>query len=105
MGAERILQVRLRDFEAPMSGAFYLVEQMEELKDFFRIGQEIVCYTDRADLVEKCAYYLAHDEERERIRAAGYVRALQDHTWQRRFNDVFLTAGLPLSSQRAVETH
>ena len=102
-GAERILQVRLRDFEAPMSGAFYLVEQMEELEDFFRIGQEIVCYTDPGDLVAKCAYYLAHDEERERIRAAGHARALRDHTWQRRFNDVFLTAGLPQSTHSEVK--
>ena len=101
--AERILQVRLRDFEAPMSGAFYLVEQMEELESFFRIGQEIVSYTDPADLVEKCAYYLAHDEERERIRAAGHARALRDHTWQRRFTDVFRTAGLPSPSQPEIK--
>jgi spore maturation protein CgeB len=99
-GSERILQVRLRDFEAPMSGAFYLVEQMEELERFFRIGQEIVCYTGPDDLVEKCEYYLAHEEERERIRAAGYARALRDHTWQRRFNDVFQAAGLVPSNHR-----
>jgi len=35
---ERILQVRLRDFEVPMSGGFYMVEYMAELEEFFDIG-------------------------------------------------------------------
>lgn len=86
---ERILQVRLRDFEVPMSGGFYMVEHMEELQEFFEIGKEIVCYTDPQDLAEKIKYYLAHDSERERIRRAGRERCLRDHTWQRRFERVF----------------
>ncbi len=81
---ERILQVRLRDFEVPMSGGFYMVEQMEELEEFYRIGEEIVCYSDPADMVDKIRYYLNHDGERERIRRAGYERCLRDHTWQKR---------------------
>lgn len=81
---ERILQVRLRDFEVPMSGGFYMVEYMEELEEFYRIGEEIVCYHDPQDMVDKIRYYLAHDEERERIRRAGYERCLRDHTWQKR---------------------
>jgi spore maturation protein CgeB len=94
-GGERIVQVRLRDFEAPMSGAFYMVEEMPELRQFYEIGREVVTYDGPDDLVEKCRYYLEHDEERERIRVAGHTRALRDHTWQRRFRDVFRTAGLP----------
>jgi len=81
---ERVLQVRLRDFEVPMSGGFYMVEQMEELEEFYRIGEEIVCYSDPEDMVDKIRYYLSHDSERERIRRAGYERCLRDHTWQKR---------------------
>jgi len=84
-----IKQVRLRDFEAPMSGAFYMVEYMEELEEFFEIGKEIVCYHDKIDLVNKIKYYLAHDGEREKIRHAGYRRAVNDHSWQKRFETVF----------------
>jgi len=86
---ERILQVRLRDFEVPMSGGFYMVEYMEELEEFFEIGKQIVCYTDKVDLAEKIKYYLKHDEERERIRRAGYQRCLRDHTWHKRFEMAF----------------
>jgi spore maturation protein CgeB len=91
---ERILQVRLRDFEVPMSGGFYMVEYMEELEEFFHIGKEIVCYTDKEDLAEKIKYYLKHDDERERIRKSGHERCLRDHSWHKRFQMAFKEMGL-----------
>jgi len=93
-GAERILQIRLRDFEVPMSGGFYLVEYMDELAEFFEIDREIVCYGSRDELVEKIRFYLKNDAAREKIRRAGYARARRDHTWQRRFETVFSQIGL-----------
>jgi spore maturation protein CgeB len=90
-----IKQVRLRDFEAPMSGAFYLVEYMEELEEFFIPGEEIGVYRDREDLVEKARYYLAHDAEREAIRRAGHARAMKEHSWQARLRGAFEAMGLP----------
>jgi spore maturation protein CgeB len=91
---ERIVQVRLRDFEAPMSGGFYMVEFMEELTEFYEIGKEIVCYDCIEDLIEKVKYYLKHDSEREAIRIAGYERCLRDHTWHKRFQNAFKIMGL-----------
>jgi spore maturation protein CgeB len=95
LSANPIKQVRLRDFEVPMSGGFYLVEYFEELGEFFKIGKEIVCYADADDLADKIKYYLEHDVQRERVRLAGFARALRDHTWRRRFEYVFETIGLP----------
>ncbi len=92
--SERIVQVRLRDFEVPMSGGFYMVEYMEELEEFFEIGKEIVCYGDAADLADKIKYYLQHTQEREAIRRAGHARALRDHTWHKRFQTAFAEMGL-----------
>jgi len=91
---ERIVQVRLRDFEVPMSGGFYLVEYMEELEEFFDIGKEIVCYNGPEDLVDKIKYYLEHDDQREEIRKAGYERALRNHTWHQRFEMAFRQMGM-----------
>jgi spore maturation protein CgeB len=91
---DRILQVRLRDFEVPMSGGFYMVEYMEELKEFFDIGKEIVCYTDKQDLTDKIKYYLKHDNARECIRKAGHRRCVRDHTWHKRFQVAFREMGL-----------
>jgi spore maturation protein CgeB len=94
LGRERITQIRLRDFEAIMCGAFHITEYMPELEEFFEVGKEIICYTDPDDLVEKCKYYLAHEAERERIRQAGRRRAVNDHSWHRRFETVFRQLGL-----------
>jgi spore maturation protein CgeB len=91
---ERILQVRLRDFEVPMSGGFYMVEYMKELEAFYDIGKEIVCYVDKEDLVDKINYYLKNETERERIRSAGRERCLRDHTWHKRFQAAFEEMGL-----------
>jgi spore maturation protein CgeB len=84
-----IKQIRLRDFEVPMSGGFYMVEYMEELEEFFEIGKEIVCYENKEDLVEKIRFYLKSDSAREKIRIAGHKRCIKDHSWQKRFSNVF----------------
>ncbi len=92
--AKPILQIRLRDFEIPMCGGFYMTGYMEELAEFYEIGKEIVCYHDRQDLRDKIRYYLSHDSEREAIRLAGYERCRRDHTWHKRFQSVFKQTGL-----------
>lgn len=91
---EPIRQVRLRDFEVPMSGGFYLVQAFDELADFFTPGKEIVFFNDTSDLLEKVEYYLSHDQEREIIREAGWRRANEDHTWQKRLKACFEEMGL-----------
>jgi spore maturation protein CgeB len=88
-GRNRILQIRLRDFEAPMCGTFYMTEYQEDLAEFYEIGKEIICYQSKEELLEKINYYLRHDSEREQIAQAGYKRAQRDHTWQRRFKLFF----------------
>jgi spore maturation protein CgeB len=94
LAERRISQIRLRDFEVPMSGGFYLAEYSEELEEFFEVGSEIACHHGMEDIADKVRYYLAHDAERERIRAAGHARSLRDHTWQRRFEMAFDQMGL-----------
>ena len=91
---ERIVHIRLRDFEVPMSGGFYMVEYMKELEQFFEIGKEIVCYEGVDEMVEKIKFYLKHEQERKAIARAGRKRCLQDHTWQKRFTTVFRQIGI-----------
>lgn len=86
---DKIRQVHLRDFEAPMSGALYFVEHQDELADFYELDEEIVCHSSREELLEKVRFYLAHPEQAERVRRAGHERARRDHTWRRRFDQIF----------------
>jgi spore maturation protein CgeB len=92
--AKRLTHLRLREFEAPMSGALYLTERQDELAEYFEIGKEVLAYTSRDDLLDQVRYYLAHPEQAEQIRHAGLERARRDHTWQRRFADLFSALGL-----------
>ena len=94
LAENRILQVRLRDFEVPMSGGFYMVERSEELGEFFDLENEIIGYRDRQDLLAKIRHFLSHADQRERIRLAGLERARHDHSWHKRFQDAFAQMGL-----------
>jgi spore maturation protein CgeB len=86
---KRLTQVRLRDFEAPMSGAFYITEYQDELTEYFEPGQEVETYSGRDELLEKVRAYLAHPERADAIRRAGYRRARSEHTWEQRFQVLF----------------
>jgi hypothetical protein len=93
--ARRLTHLRLREFEAPMSGALYLTEDQPELAEYFTPGREVLTYVDRDDLLDKARYYLTHQEQAERVRRAGLERARREHTWQHRFTELFATLGLP----------
>ena len=82
-------QIRLREFEAPMAGAFYVTGWLPEIARHYDIGREIVCYRSVGELVDLCRYYLRHETARERIRRAGHERARRDHTWERRYETLF----------------
>ena len=89
-----VTQVKLRDFEVPLAGGFYLVERVSEYEEFFRPGVEIETWETPRELIDKIRYYLDHGDERRRIAAAGRQRALADHTWDKRFSMLFAELGL-----------
>jgi len=88
-GSRLIPHVRLRDFEAPMCRSCYLTGHTDEIGEFYELGTEISTYQDITELVDKTRFYIAHPDAAERLREAGYKRALRDHTWRRRFEELF----------------
>ena len=72
-----------------MAGAFYLTGWLEEMSLHYEVGKEIVCYRSVEEMVALSRHYLSHESDRERVRRAGHERARRDHTWQRRFEDLF----------------
>lgn len=81
--------LHLREFEAPMCGALHCTGYSEELAEMFEPGKEVLTYHDEGELLDKLKYYLKHEDEAENIRIAGRQRALRDHTYQRRFEQLF----------------
>jgi spore maturation protein CgeB len=51
-------------------------------------------YTNPTDCANKIRWLLANPLEAEKIRAAGRARAIRDHTWQKRFEELFNFIGL-----------
>ena len=87
--------LHLREFEAPMSGALYCTGYTDELAEFYEPDKEVIVYRNEQELIEKVRYFLAHPDAAEKVRRAGLSRALRDHTYQRRFQQLFAQLGLP----------
>jgi hypothetical protein len=85
------LQCRLRDFEVPLAGGLYVVQEAPDHAHYFKIGEEIVTWSEPADFVEKVRFYVRNEKAASRIRDAGQRRALTEHTWQHRFDRLFAT--------------
>lgn len=83
------LQSRLRDFEVPMSGGFYLVQETPDHREYYKIGQEIETWSEPEELIEKVMFYTRNGQAAERIREAGQKRAFESHTWRHRFDRLF----------------
>lgn len=93
-GSQLVPHVRLRDFEAPMCRTCYLTGHTDELAEFYDVGREIDTYRTTDELIDKSRFYLSNPDAAERLRDAGYRRALASHTWVHRFAELFAKANL-----------
>jgi spore maturation protein CgeB len=74
----------MRLFEACGVGTFQIVDDRPGVPDWFTVGEHLVTYHDPAHLRELVTYYLAHDDERARIAAAGQAHVHAHHTYDHR---------------------
>ena len=72
-----------------MAGGFYLVQEAPDHGEYFRIGEEIVTWTEPGELIEKARYFMHHPHVTDRVRRAGQRRVLEHHTWKHRFDSLF----------------
>ncbi len=86
-----------RDFECTGAGGCYLTTYNWELAPFFENGKEILLYREVPELIEIFSYYRRRPEACATIAQAAYTRSLREHTWERRFRDLFQQLGLRAS--------
>lgn len=87
-------QIKGRTFEVPACGGFLMSADADNLRDYYIDGKEIVIFNNKDDLGEKCKYYLEHEEERKKIAQAGYERTVKEHTYEKRFKEIFRAMNL-----------
>lgn len=72
-------------------GGFLMTSFQNELTDYFTIGVDLEAYSSMDELVDKCAYYLAHDEERKQIAKNGYDKVPACHAYPHRIRKMLKT--------------
>jgi spore maturation protein CgeB len=81
--------LHLREFEIPMSGNLFLTNYSDELAEHFVPDKEVIVFHNEYELCDKCRYYLSRPEESGKIAMAGHARAINSHTCQLRFRNLF----------------
>lgn len=81
----------LRIFDILGCGGFLMTNYQQELTEHFEIGIDLEAYASMEELVEKCAYYLEHEDERQQIALNGYRKACERHTYIHRVSEMIRT--------------
>jgi hypothetical protein len=93
-------QLKGRVFETMLCGAMLLESDNPQTASYFRPMTDYVPFTSPQDLEDKIRYYLAHEDERARIAAAGEerTRSLYNHRvfWTRVFDALAASRARPL---------
>ena len=59
------------------AGGFLLTGYQPEIGEYFQDGEDLVMAMTPEEMVDKAAYYLEHDEEREAIARNGQKKVLE----------------------------
>lgn len=78
----------LRVFDILGCGGFLLTNYQQELGDLYEIGKDVEIFTSKEELADKAAYYLTHEEERQKIARSGYEKTRALHTYETRISQM-----------------
>lgn len=91
------LNITIRPIQAGLSlriwdvlgcGGFLMTNYQEELPDYFTPGVDLETFASIEELIDKCGYYLTHEEARHQIALNGYQKVKTNHTYEKRVSDL-----------------
>ena len=88
-----VYTLKLRDFDALMTGALYITHRNPDLLQLFCEGYHLECYEHVNELLEKIKYYLNQPKKRALIGNQGKNKAKKDYTWETRISKTFHELG------------
>jgi len=80
--------IPLRAFDIMGAGGFLLTNYQSDFMELFEPDVDYVYYDSQADLMNKIAYYLAHDDERVQIAQNGFDKICAQHTYKHRVEEM-----------------
>lgn len=78
----------LRIWDILACGGFLLTNYQSEIPEYFEIGKDLETYASEEELLEKCQYYLSHEEDRVQIAENGYQKVKQFHSLELRLGEM-----------------
>ncbi len=79
--------VNRRTYMLPANGIMQICDNKTLLGHLFKLNEEVVGFDTTEECIELTRYYLSHDDERRRIAAQGWERAVADYSeekvWER----------------------
>lgn len=87
-------QIKGRTFEIPACHGLLVTGAADGLEEYYEPGREVIVYESEAELPEVVRSLLGDEDRRNRISEAGYLRTVTEHSYQRRFTDLFAQMGI-----------
>ena len=83
--------IPLRAMDIMGAGGFLLTNCQNDFDRHFIDGEDFASYSCREDLYNKIQYYLKHDDERRDIARNGCKRVREEHTYEKRVEEMLGT--------------
>jgi len=83
--------INFRTYMLPANGVMLLCDNKSHLSEIFKLNEEAIGFDTVEEAIELTKYYLEHDDERRRIAAAGWKRAVACYN-ERAVMDLLLKA-------------
>lgn len=80
--------IPLRCMDILGAGGFLLSNFQADFLEHFIPGEDFVYFESKEDLLQKCDYYLKHEDKRKEIAQNGYEKAKQFHNYETRLQEI-----------------
>lgn len=81
-------QMKLRIFEATCAKSMLLTENVENINMYYEPNEEIVCFENAEECIDKINFYLNNENELQKIAQKGHEKFLKTHTSKKRLTDL-----------------